>query len=93
LQPSIKNWISYGLSELKLAMGEQIKSWNSVKSLREDDGELDVIFNSEAEVKKLIADARSKAQATIMKMRPKEPTQQMTMVQSNFIIFESEDFD
>lgn len=69
------NLVESLLAELELAMKEQIKSWNKVKSLSEDDVVLTAVFNSEKDVKKVVAEARSKAQAVISKLKPKEQTQ------------------
>ena len=75
------NLVESLLSEVELAMVDQIKSWNDVKTLG-DDADLDAIFKSEEEIKKLVADARSKAQSRITKLRPKEPSQPVTTIQS-----------
>ena len=59
------------LKEVETALDDQIKSWNSMKSMDIEQGDIDAVFKGETEIKKLVAEKRSKALAFITKIKPK----------------------
>ena len=63
------------LKEVETALDDQIKSWNLLKSLLDEDAELENVVKKEAEMKKKVSLSRVKAQTFITKIKPKPPPQ------------------
>ena len=62
------------LNEVEVALGDQIKSWNQYKDVTLNDEDLQAIFRKEADIKTLVAEIRSSAQAFINRLNPKQST-------------------